>query len=215
MANLYANKLWAGFREKIINLDGGVCVVCGRSKADGVVLQVHHKRYILGRRPWEYDPSDCETLCKGCHAREHGEIRPNTGWLYIGEDDLEDLVGTCDLCSSSIRYIHYVQHEHWEVMGVGTVCCDNLTGTEEATEARRQLGRLKRFMSSDKWICAPDFHEIKFRSFHVVVQILADECKLNINNTLGQRRFKCINEAKEYAFDFVDSGRAAKYFNKQ
>ncbi|WP_147297246.1 HNH endonuclease [Chromobacterium vaccinii] len=164
MANLYGNKLWAEFREKIISLDGGVCITCGRSRADGVVMQVHHKRYITGRKPWEYDTSDCETLCRGCHAREHGEIRPASGWQYFGEDDLEDLIGTCDLCGSTIRFVHHVQHEHWEPMGVGTVCCDNLTGTEEATTARRRLGRLKRFIVSDRWIYTTNSHEINFKN---------------------------------------------------
>lgn len=56
MANLYASEKWANFRAKVIALDGGECVACGRSVSDGVVLQVHHKLYISGRKPWEYEP---------------------------------------------------------------------------------------------------------------------------------------------------------------
>ena len=69
MANPYADRQWAAFREKVVNLDGAMCVECGRTRSDGVVLQVHHRQYIRGRKPWEYDYADCETLCKGCHAR--------------------------------------------------------------------------------------------------------------------------------------------------
>ena len=36
-----------------------------------VELHVHHKYYILGRKPWEY-PNDCLiTLCSDCHEKLH------------------------------------------------------------------------------------------------------------------------------------------------
>lgn len=57
MANLYAHKSWAAFRRQVIELDGSQYVECGRSRDDGVVLQIHHKRYISGRKPWEYETS--------------------------------------------------------------------------------------------------------------------------------------------------------------
>lgn len=53
MTNLYADEKWAAFRERVIVLDGGECVSCGRSRSGGVVLQVHHKQYVKGRKPWE------------------------------------------------------------------------------------------------------------------------------------------------------------------
>lgn len=214
MANLYANEEWAAFREKVIQLDSESCVTCGRTRSDGVVLQVHHKRYICGKKPWEYDPADCETLCKGCHAREHGEIRPSTGWEYVGEDDLEDLIGTCELCGSAIRYVHHVQHQHWEPMGVGTVCCDNLTGTQEATEARRILGRLKRFVCSDKWVVGAEGYSINHKGFNVLASMEAGDYKLVVDGVLGVRRYKTLVEAKESAFNFIDSGKAAVFFHK-
>jgi hypothetical protein len=37
-------------------------------------LQVHHKRYINGKLPWEYDNNDLVTVCKGCHSIVHNEI---------------------------------------------------------------------------------------------------------------------------------------------
>lgn len=215
MANLYADKKWAEFRERIIALDGSVCLECGRSEADGVALQVHHKHYIPGRRPWEYDPSDCETLCKGCHAREHGEIRPGTGWEYIGEDDLGDLFGTCELCGTAIRYVHHVQHPHWEPMGVGTDCCDSLTGTTEATTARRRLGRLRRFLTSSKWSETGGRFTIQHKGHKAEVMAQSQSFRLVINGVQGQQVHGSILAAKEFLFDFIDSGQAAEFFERR
>lgn len=215
MANLYADKQWAAFREQVIELDGGVCVECGRGRPDGVALQVHHKHYISGRKPWQYDPSDCETLCQGCHAREHGEIRPDSGWEYIGEDDLGDLAGNCELCGTAIRYVHYVLHKHWEQMGVGTNCCDALTGTREATEARRRLGRFRRFLASSKWKRKHGCHTIKHRGFRLTVVIEPTGCRLAVDHVQGQNRYESVLHAKEFVFDFIDSGKAAEYAKRR
>lgn len=215
MANLYADKKWAVFRERVIELDGGECVSCGRSRLDGVVLQVHHKLYVGRRKPWEYDPSDCETLCRGCHAREHGEIRPDTGWEYVGEDDLGDLFGSCELCDTPIRYVHYVQHEHWEQMGVGTNCCDNLTGTQEATEYRRLLGRRRRFVASSRWTNDGDRHAIKHGGLKVAIVPQASGFRLVLDDVLGKNEYESVQHAKEFAFDLIESGQAAEYMEQR
>jgi 5-methylcytosine-specific restriction endonuclease McrA len=34
-------------------------------------LQVHHKRYVVNRLPWNYDNKDLITLCNYCHTEEH------------------------------------------------------------------------------------------------------------------------------------------------
>ncbi|WP_207882659.1 HNH endonuclease [Pseudomonas sp. 30_B] len=215
MANLYADKKWAVFREQVIELDGGECVSCGRSRADGVVLQVHHKLYVRGRKPWEYDPSDCETLCRGCHAREHGEIRPDTGWEYVGEDDLGDLFGSCELCDTSIRYVHYVQHEHWEQMGVGSDCCDNLTGTQEAAEYRRRLGRRRRFVASSRWKSDGDQHLIKQDGLRIAIVQGQGGYKLVIDEVQGRKEFEHLLHAQEFVFDLIDSGEAADFIQRR
>lgn len=105
MPNPYSNVQWIEFRNEMIELDGGVCKRCGRGIGDGVVLQVHHKAYRKGALPWEYSYSDCETLCKGCHGQEHGKVRPSFGWELLGTDDLGELSGVCEFCSTEIRYV--------------------------------------------------------------------------------------------------------------
>jgi hypothetical protein len=34
-------------------------------------LNVHHKRYIPHKLPWEYADEDLRTLCAECHAATH------------------------------------------------------------------------------------------------------------------------------------------------
>jgi 5-methylcytosine-specific restriction endonuclease McrA len=35
------------------------------------IMQVHHKRYVVGKELWEYDDNDLITLCKDCHTTFH------------------------------------------------------------------------------------------------------------------------------------------------
>ena len=37
-------------------------------------LNVHHKKYIQGAAPCEYDTSDLITLCEDCHAKYHRDV---------------------------------------------------------------------------------------------------------------------------------------------
>lgn len=36
-----------------------------------LVLQVHHRRYIVGKKAWEYEDGDLVTLCQECHSKVH------------------------------------------------------------------------------------------------------------------------------------------------
>lgn len=60
---------WKACRHWIIERDMYMCQRCMRQ--DG--LQVHHKRYIAGKMAWEYEDKDLITLCRKCHADEHGK----------------------------------------------------------------------------------------------------------------------------------------------
>lgn len=76
---LYINEKWYEFSGKVKQRDEYKCLQCGRREPE-VILQVHHEIYVKGKAPWEYPLSDCRTLCKGCHAREHKLIEPDKGW---------------------------------------------------------------------------------------------------------------------------------------
>lgn len=66
-SELLRNPLWQKKRLEIMNRDNFTCQFCGRQD---ITLQVHHRRYIRGLKPWEYSNEDYVTLCEGCHRNE-------------------------------------------------------------------------------------------------------------------------------------------------
>lgn len=206
---------WNKFRLEVIELDGGVCVRCGKGTHEGVVLQVHHKEYINGRLPWDYPYESCETLCKGCHAAEHGKIPPKTGWTYIGEEDLGDLSGSCDYCGNGIRYSFLICHEHWEPVEVGTVCCDNLTGTQLASNhmesTQRFVSRRSRFMSSSRWHEEQGNCSIVQKDIAVDVRSSFEGFRIYMNGHKGKKVFPTIESAKAAVFEVIENGLAERF----
>ncbi|WP_347257917.1 HNH endonuclease [Methylocaldum sp.] len=220
MHQSYRDGRWAQFREEVIDIDGNRCSRCGRSRSDEVILQVHHKRYVPGKAPWEYAYKDCETLCKGCHGREHGHIRPNTGWHYIAHEDLGDLIGDCDWCHTAIRYVFTVHHPHWEPLAVGTVCCDNLTSTQVATDImeshKRYASRLNRFLSSPRWKKVGRELVIHQKN-NIVVRIvpIGTIFKVKMNQHLGKMEYSSIAEAKAKVFETFENGEAERFLKSR
>lgn len=52
--------------------DNHECQNCKARREWGYVLEVHHKRYISGREPWQYPSQYLVTLCSKCHRNIHG-----------------------------------------------------------------------------------------------------------------------------------------------
>lgn len=64
---LLKDKRWGKKRKEILKRDNFKCVKCESKKT----LQVHHKKYIGNRKPWEYNNMFLEVLCSDCHQKEH------------------------------------------------------------------------------------------------------------------------------------------------
>lgn len=64
----YSEKLkdprWQKKRLEIFQRDGFTCQYCDDPDSQ---LQVHHKFYVYGKDPWEYENSTLTTLCGSCH----------------------------------------------------------------------------------------------------------------------------------------------------
>jgi hypothetical protein len=73
---------WQKKRLEILQRDGFKCVNC---EAKEKTLHVHHLRYLKGKKPWEYDGGDLQTLCVDCHAEETKT-----------DQRLRDLIGAAD-----------------------------------------------------------------------------------------------------------------------
>lgn len=55
-------------------------------------LNIHHKYYIVGHKPWEYDNDALVTLCKDCHQKRHLKSP-----IYV-YDDNHSTKGVCEIC---------------------------------------------------------------------------------------------------------------------
>lgn len=81
-ASSYAAKLldprWQRKRLEALESADWACEACGDAES---TLHVHHKQYIKGRNPWEYEGDQLAVLCKSCHQAWHG-----------AEDDLLDVI---------------------------------------------------------------------------------------------------------------------------
>lgn len=65
---------WQALAKKIRYRDNDRCKMCGCKKRKGMEMNVHHLRYYLNRKPWEYDESDLITICRDCHRKLHETI---------------------------------------------------------------------------------------------------------------------------------------------
>lgn len=215
--SLYNRKEWKEFRENVIELDGSRCVRCNRGKNEAT-LQVHHKEYIDGKAPWEYGTEYCETLCMRCHAEEHGKIPPKSGWQYITDEDLEDLVGICQNCGTQIRYVYVVYHDKWGFMEVGTLCCDYLTDSEIASSKKetklRYRARKTRFIKSSRWKPLGDSYTIRQSLFEVKIKETMNRYFITIHNLSSKIEYPSLEEAKGAVFEVIESGKLHKYLDK-
>jgi len=55
---------WQRRRLEIMARDEFACLSCGDKER---TLNVHHKRYRRGAKPWEYEDDQLITLCEDCH----------------------------------------------------------------------------------------------------------------------------------------------------
>lgn len=218
--DLYRHKCWKDFRSEVIEADGSACVRCGKKASAGAILQVHHKVYVAHKKPWEYKLEDCETLCKGCHAKEHGIIVPTFGWKLIGFDDLGVLDGTCDYCGNELRYTYLIEHEKWPTLVVGETCCDHLTSTSIASNHldsyKRYEQRKQRFIDSTRWVRDKQGNfQIKQRGFSADIIEFEGSWRIIVNNVKGKKRFENVKKAMVDLFDQIENGKISEFFSKR
>jgi hypothetical protein len=150
----YRNSKWYEYTAIIKRRDNNSCLKCGRTEYEAT-LQTHHKIYKIGLEPWEYPYSDCITLCKGCHAREHNLIEPESGWTLISIDDLGGLDGICERkgCGNEIRYEHITYHPKWGYKAVGSTCVEYLTREDQflSQEVLKLFKNISSFINNSIW----------------------------------------------------------------
>jgi len=65
----YKHPQWQRKRLEALEFHGFICQTCDSTEKQ---LHVHHKRYIKGRKIWEYGADELEVLCCDCHSEAHG-----------------------------------------------------------------------------------------------------------------------------------------------
>jgi hypothetical protein len=60
--------LWQRKRLEMLEASGWECTECGTKET---TLHVHHRQYIKGKMPWEYENTQLAVLCEDCHSEEH------------------------------------------------------------------------------------------------------------------------------------------------
>lgn len=205
--NLLKKEEWKTFRSRILELDNYTCTKCNTCyKEEPSNLNIHHKVYYRGLRPWEYNPEDVTTYCRRCHAEEHNLLEmPKFGWEYIGMEDLGDLVGRCDNCDSQLRYQHTVFHPSVGYLYVGATCANSLTESLEASELEKREKRKR--SSLNKWEKGED--GMLFRNFNknrFEIHTNGDSFTIKIDGYILDESFQSINEAKCFAFELYVNG---------
>jgi hypothetical protein len=96
----YAEKLkdqrWQKKRLELLEASGWKCqsFFCF-SKAPNPTLHVHHRIYIRGLAPWDYEDWAYQVLCEECHSYEQQEMAN----AYEGLAKYETLLRACSLIS--------------------------------------------------------------------------------------------------------------------
>lgn len=80
---LYRRPEWQQKRLRVMEAAQFACQQCF---AKDIVLNVHHRFYKRGAKPWEYEVSDLVCLCEPCHKEIHhflSYVRQEAGKLRL------------------------------------------------------------------------------------------------------------------------------------
>lgn len=91
-----ANGTWQELRAKIFKRDNYCCTICGSTDS----IQVHHKDYFPGKKPWEYHETSLTTLCAKHHRDENPRERAEY-FLNLAMRDKGFMIGDV-LCLSTL-----------------------------------------------------------------------------------------------------------------
>ncbi len=84
----YKNPLWQKKRLEAMEWAGFECQNCGSEEKQ---LHVHHRRYVKGRKVWEYDNSELDVLCNECHEMLHNQ-KERLQRILFGQTDIKDVL---------------------------------------------------------------------------------------------------------------------------
>lgn len=78
----------------------------------------------------------------------------------------------------------------------------------------RGWGDSEGFLTSSKWSEKGGRHTIQHRGYRAAMVAQAHFFRLEIDDVFGKQDHETLIEAKEFLFDFIDSGQAAEFFER-
>ncbi len=90
------NVAWQKRQDEIRTRDGYTCQHCKRTT--DILLHIHHRYYVEGRRYWEYPDKAFIALCEECHDREEDA-------LFDAQHDLRRAIGWRDGEAEQMRLL--------------------------------------------------------------------------------------------------------------
>lgn len=214
----YRKNEWKEFRLKILETDNYTCCRCNEYYGETPsFLNVHHNTYYRHRKPWDYPIDTLTTLCRKCHAQEHGIIIPDSDWEFVSCYDEGELSAECEYCGNKMRYVHILYHPNWGYIQVGCKCADKLTESNDGSEYEKYLKRMIKFINSNKWI-KEDENTIIYKNYcscYIKIQKQDNQYSVEINGYQLQKYYSNINDAKEAAYSSISSERISELLNEQ
>ena len=86
-----------------------LALVIARNKHLFKGLNIHHKYYITGRKPWDYDDDALITLCEDCHQKRH---QSSVVYLFNDIREPQAICKICDKCAGRGYLPQYCHIEH-------------------------------------------------------------------------------------------------------
>lgn len=85
-------------------------LIISRVEKSFIGLNIHHKYYIQGNKPWDYKDDALVTLCEDCHRRWHEDY--SNIHLYDSKGNMLHALIPCDRCGGSGYLPQYSHVEH-------------------------------------------------------------------------------------------------------
>ena len=143
---------------------------------------------------------------------------PKKGWEAVDWFDLEEPIGTCEMCeTSTIRFVHVMRHaDYHEDLDCGCVCAEHMqedyvNPRKREKALRNRAGRRARFAERKGWkLSANGTPYIKVDGHHMVVAKRKGGFGVGITPpgsdkcTWGKKTYTTLEAAKRGCFDALE-----------
>lgn len=96
------------YNNKLYYLDFSHLNIDDKPMFNFTQLHIHHKYYIKGKKPWEYDNEALVTLCADCHQKRHQTS--NIPMFSSTKELLKSNLPICDRCQGRGYIPQYYYH---------------------------------------------------------------------------------------------------------